>query len=88
MKNITVAVPDDVYRRGRVLAAQKGTSLSGLVRDYLESLSDSESEFERLKALQDEVIERVERRHAATGEVFSAKDNLSRDELHDRASLR
>jgi hypothetical protein len=31
MKNITVAVPDNVYRNAKVVAAQRGTSVSALV---------------------------------------------------------
>jgi hypothetical protein len=35
VKNITVSVPDDVYRNARVAAAQRDTSLSALVVNYL-----------------------------------------------------
>lgn len=88
MKNLTISLPDDVYQAARVRAAEEGTSLTAMVRAYLTSLSDSESEFARLKALQDQVMAQVDRRRAESGETFSAKDNLTRDELHDRASLR
>ena len=36
VKNITVSVPDDVYRNARVNAAQRDTSVSALVVAYLE----------------------------------------------------
>ena len=55
MKNITVSVPDDVYRNARVAAAQRDTSLSALVVTYLERLSGRMDEFARLEALQQEV---------------------------------
>ena len=55
MKNITVSVPDDVYRNARVAAAQRDTSLSALVAGYLERLSGQMDEFARLEALQHEV---------------------------------
>jgi plasmid stability protein len=80
VKNITVSVPDDVYRRARIRAAEAGTSVSALVRDHLEKLVSAETEFERLKRLQDEVIDSI---HS-----FSAADRLSRDEVHDRDALR
>ena len=77
MKNITVSVPDHVYRNARVAAAQRGTSLSALVTGYLERLSGRMDEFARLEALQREV-------QAEVGQ-FRAADRLSRDEVHDRA---
>ena len=80
MKNITVSVPDDVYRRARIRAAEKGTSVSALVRDQLEKIAVEVSEFERLKRLQDQVIDSIDE--------FSAADRMSRDEVHDRDALR
>ena len=38
MKNITVTVPDDVYRQARVWAAQRDTSVSAVVTYLLGSL--------------------------------------------------
>lgn len=77
MRNITVSVPDEVYRRARVEAAVRGRSISALVAGYLSSLGDAEGEFERLRALQDEVLAEIE--------SFEAGNRLGRDELHDRA---
>lgn len=77
MKNITVAVPDDVYRDARIRAAERGTSVSGLVGEYLASLSGQASEFSRLEAVQRQVQGEIGR--------FRARDRLSRDVIHDRA---
>jgi hypothetical protein len=52
VKNITVSVPDHVYRDARVAAAQRDTSVSALVVGYLEQLSGRTDEFARLEALQ------------------------------------
>ncbi len=38
MRNITVTIPDDSYRRARVWAAQRDTSVSAVVRHMLETL--------------------------------------------------
>ncbi len=38
MKNVTIALDDDTHRRARIHAAQTGTSLSALVKDYLQSI--------------------------------------------------
>ncbi len=76
MRNITVSVDDDTYRRARVRAAELDTSVSKLVGDFLRELAASESEFERLA--------RQEREIAATVVGFSASDRLGRDEIHER----
>jgi len=77
MKNITVSVPDDVYREARIRAAERGSSVSALVGAYLRSLSERETKFSRLEAQQKEVQEGVER--------FRARDRLARDQIHERA---
>jgi plasmid stability protein len=38
MRNITVSVDDETYRRARITAAEQGRSVSAMVRDYLASL--------------------------------------------------
>ena len=77
MKNITVSVPDDVYRNARIRAAERGSSVSALVADYLRSLSQRETEFSQLEAQQRRVQNGITR--------FSARDRLDRDALHTRA---
>lgn len=77
MKNITVSVPDDVYRAARIRAAERGTSVSSLVGDYLRGLSEDEAEFRRLEAQQQRVVDQIMR--------FRAGDRMARDELHGRA---
>lgn len=75
--NITVSVPDEVYRAARVKAAERGDSVSALVAEYLRSLSNREIEFARLEAQQRSVQQTIDR--------FSAGERLTRDELHERA---
>jgi hypothetical protein len=38
MKNVTIALDDEVHRQARIRAAELGTSLSALVKDYLNGL--------------------------------------------------
>ena len=80
MKNLTVSLPDDVYRRARIKAAERDMSVSALVRDLLVDLAGEESDFERRKRLQDEVI--------ASIRSFRADERLTREEVHDRAAVR
>jgi plasmid stability protein len=76
VKNITVSLQDEVYRRARVKAAERDTSVSALVRDFLSRLGEEESDSERRKRLQQEVL--------ASLKTFRAGDGVSRDKVHER----
>jgi hypothetical protein len=76
VKNITVSVDDETYRRARTKAAERDTSLSALVRRFLVELV-SEDDTERDP-------ERQERDLRAQIREFSAGDRLSREDVHGR----
>jgi hypothetical protein len=76
VRNITVSLDEETYRRARMVAAQRDTSVSALVKRFLLELASGETEFERLKRLEREARERVT--------DFSASENLQRDQLYDR----
>jgi hypothetical protein len=40
MKNVTIALDDEIHRKARIRAAELGTSLSALVKQYLMGLAD------------------------------------------------
>ncbi len=80
MKNITVTVDDDTYRRARIRAAELDTSVSAQVKQFLEQFAQKETEFERLLKLEQKL-------RAEIGGI-SASDRLSRDDLYDRAARR
>lgn len=91
MRNITVSVDDDAYRRARIRAAELDTSVSALVRDFLNCLAGKsvdavglETVAMRRRRLLAEVFSELD----AGREGFRAADNLSRDELHDRGRAR
>ena len=87
MKSITVAVDDETYRLSCARAEKTGTSVAELIRSYLVSLAEDEdatAEFERLRAVQDEILREI---HARGGE-FRAADNLPREALYERDALR
>lgn len=67
MRNIT----------GRIAAAERDTSVSALVKAYLQQLGSEETEVERLKRQEREIRNR-------TG-AFNASDRLSREDLHRRS---
>jgi phage shock protein A len=76
VKNITVSVDDQTYRRARLKAAERDTSVSALVKRFLTELAAEENTSERLK--------REERALRAQIASFRASDRLSRDAVHDR----
>lgn len=84
MKNITVSVPDDVYHRARLRAAELRTSVSAMVREMLIKVAGEETEFERLRREEHELRSRLKGRPIP----FKASTRMTREELHDRHALR
>jgi plasmid stability protein len=80
MKNITVSLPDEVYRRARIKAAERDTSVTALVREFLTGLGEEESDFGRRKRLQEEVLSSVKN--------FRAGDRMTREKAHTRNAFR
>lgn len=76
MKNITVTLDDEAYRRARIRAAEMETSVSALVKKFLSDLTAEEGEFKRLKKMEQALRDRIV--------TFRASDRLSRDEVHER----
>jgi hypothetical protein len=77
MRNITVAVDDEVYRRARISAAAMETSISALVKKYLQQLAGMETETERLKRQEREIRNKISE--------FTASARLRREDAHDRS---
>lgn len=94
MRNITVSIDDNTYRRSRIRAAELDTSVSALVRGFLERLVRgrvegvsepvAETERDRRHRLLNEVFEDI----CATRGGFKAADNIHREALYDRDALR
>ena len=92
MKKITVSLDDETHRLAKITAAQKGTSVSAMVRDYLNGLVREESradgsiasESEKPEKTLDEVIEAI----FARGGGIDPRENLTREELYDRNAFR
>ena len=95
MKNITVSIDEHTHRQARIRAAELGTSVSALVRNFLNRLvakpleekvteEESETPLESRRRLLREVIEDFD----ARGIGLRMSENLSRDELYDRNAFR
>jgi hypothetical protein len=74
MKNVTVSVKEEVYRRARIKAAERDTSVSALIKGFLIALASEEPDVRRL--------EREERELRAQIRAFTAGNRLSRDDAH------
>jgi plasmid stability protein len=84
MRNITVTVDDELYRQARVRAAEEGSTVSAMVRAFLQRWVQGDARFQRLQRQQDALIERIRRDHPG----FAASDRLSRGDVHERDALR
>ena len=76
MKNITVSLDDETYRKARIRAAELETSVPAVVRNYLAEFAAGESRFERLQKQEEALMAQIEK--------FTAEDLLTREALHDR----
>ena len=76
MKNITVSVDEDVYRRARVKAAERDTSVSALVKEFLVELVSEEPSSLKLEREEHELRARIR--------AFTASNRPSRDAAHRR----
>ena len=91
MKVISVAVDDETHRLARIKAAQKGSSMSAMLRDYpMQILPEDgdrgpeETAPQRRARMLDDVMARFE----AEGVGLDASERLSREELYDRHASR
>ena len=82
MKNITVSVDEETYRSAKEWATKRGTSVSALVREYLENLP------QRSPDLSEKTLSEVIADLRSRGVRLSVSDNVSREELYDRDALR
>jgi hypothetical protein len=74
--NVTLTIDADLLREARVLAAEEGTSVSGLLRDRLEELVRRHKSYD---AARRRALARLR-----TGYDLQWTPPRSRDELHER----
>ncbi len=77
MPNITMSIDAELLKRARKIAIEKDTSLTGLIRSYLQELVEKE---EVLKVTATSELESL----FASSEAVVGKKTWSRDELHAR----
>lgn len=83
VKNITVTIEDSLYRKARLQAAERNSSLTAVVREFLKGFCQGETDFERRLRQEKETLAAL----AGRREKFSASARLSRDETHPRRAV-
>ena len=67
MKNITLKVDDETYHKARIRAAKAGTSVSAMVREFLNQDEDqhADREAKRIEALESwyEMVDQSDSKH-------------------------
>ncbi len=74
-RNLTLQLDEDVIRRAKVIAAKRGTSVSGLVARELEELVAQDARYEEAWRRAVEIV---------AGSAPRGGRAWRRDELHDR----
>jgi len=77
MKNITLAIEDEVLDKVRVVAAQKRTTVNALVREFLTELAGREEEIANARR---ELLELMETSEGRMGPDWK----FSREDSHER----
>ncbi len=74
-RNLTVQLDDDVIHRAKIVAAKRGTSVSGLVTQQLERLAEADERYDDAQRRAEEALGRTKPRGTR---------QWSRDDLHRR----
>jgi hypothetical protein len=79
MKNITLALDEETYRNARIAAARRDTSVSSLVKQYLQTLAATETPTERPANELETLLQEITSRHPN----FTCRENRSREALYE-----
>jgi hypothetical protein len=75
-QNITLSLDQKTIKKAKIIAAQRGTSISGLLSEQIENLVGENEEYER--------AQRQALAFLNQGFHLGATIRVSRDELHER----
>jgi len=77
--NVTLTLDDNLVRQVRKIAVERDTTLTGLVRAYLQDLADQQANTDKVRRDQERFLETSERLKIPMG-----KRIWKREELYDR----
>lgn len=77
-QNITLSLPKDLLQKAKIIAVKRNTSLSGLLRDYLNDIVKKDEAYDIAKVRHQRILNR--------GFDFNLKGKIPwmREELHER----
>jgi len=76
MANVTISIDGELLKRARIRAIEQGTSVNGLIREFLMTLAGASP----LKQAMDEVIDLARRSRGGSG---PSGRNWTREDLYD-----
>lgn len=79
MKNITLKVDDETYRKARIRAAKEGTSVSAMVREFLQQRARKDDTYETRVAKLEEIYRIADDRAVPRCEPL---EPFTRDEIY------
>lgn len=77
-QNVTLALSKETLRRLKVLAAERGTSISRMLTEHLEELLNRDDEYDRARRRS------IERMNRGWRLGTQGRRTWTRDELHER----
>lgn len=80
MANLTLTIDDDVLKKARIHALERGTSVNALVREYLERIAHDDAELQAIVAGIDAVADAAPTRRGSRW----TRDDLYADGLRRR----
>jgi hypothetical protein len=91
LKNVTVSLRDEVYRRARIKAAELETSLSGFIASLLEEVARTDDLESAERARKERIARTLDEIHASQagrGKYFNASRRMTREQIHERKTPR
>ena len=79
-QNITLSLNVQTLKKARVLAAQRGTSVTGLITQQIEELVEKNDSYEIAKARALELLR--------SGFGFEGIEHMTKEKMHDRKNFR
>jgi hypothetical protein len=79
-QNVTLSLSKETLKKARVLAAERGTSMSGLLTGQIEELVAKNDTYERARASALAMLH--------SGFTFGHIEHMTREEMHDRKAAR
>jgi broad specificity phosphatase PhoE len=79
-QNITLSLSKRTLQKARVLAAERGTSVSGLLTQQIDELVTQNDDYEQAKV---RALARLR-----SGFTFGKIEHMTREEMHDRTAAR